>query len=314
MAAVEGIRINQEKQGRLQDAGLFPKVILIDTISYCNLRCTMCVHSAMQRPKGIMPLPLFRKIIDEIAATDKNVRVWLVFFGEALLLKRKKPTIFELITYAKSKGLTDVVLNSNANLLDAEAARQLITSGLDAIYIGLDAFKAETYRKIRTGGDFEKTVKQVLQLMALKKSLDVTHPRVVVQFVEMPLNSAEKDDFIRFWNGHGATVKIRPMVSWAGKITAPNLTLDQEERWPCYWAMQTLSVTHEGAVVNCAVDLDARFVAGDLTKASIKEIWNGPLKRLRDLHAAKEFAALPEICCNCRDWQSARAEYSEARS
>ena len=140
----EAIKRQQELAGRIHDAGEFPRVILIDTISFCNLRCSMCFHNRMKRKKGIMPWPLFTKIIDEIAEVDKTVRVWMVFFGEALLLKRRKPSIFDMIAYAKNKGLTDVVLNSNANLLDEKAARGLIASGLDAIYIGIDAFHPET--------------------------------------------------------------------------------------------------------------------------------------------------------------------------
>ena len=73
-----------------------------------------------------------------------------------------------------------------------------------------------------------------------------------VQFVEMDINTGEKEAFTDFWKKQGATVKIRPKVSWAGLINAPNLTLGDDERWPCYWAMQTLSVTDTGKVVTCA--------------------------------------------------------------
>ena len=256
-----------------------------------------------------MPWSLFTKIIDEIADVDKNVRVWMVFFGEALLLKRKKPSIFDMIAYAKSKGLTDVVLNSNANLLDHKAAQGLIESGLDAIYIGIDAFSPATYGKVRVGGDYEKTVNNVVNLIKLKKQMNSENPKVFVQFVEMEVNSNEKEDFIKFWTEHGATVKIRPKVSWAGMIDAPNLVLGNEERWPCYWVMQTLSVTDTGKVVTCAVDLDAKYVAGDVNEKSLREIWNNNLKDLRQLHLSKRFDELPENCRNCRDWQSARADY-----
>ena len=51
----------QKKQGRLEDAGDFPKVVLIDTISYCNLKCSMCVHKEMKRKKGIMLMEPFYK-------------------------------------------------------------------------------------------------------------------------------------------------------------------------------------------------------------------------------------------------------------
>ena len=73
--------------------------------------------------------------------------------------------------------------------------------------------------------------------------------------------------------------------------------------------MQTMSIIDTGKVVTCAVDLDARFVAGDVNKNSIKEIWNGPLKELRGLHLSKRFSELPGHCKSCKDWQSARADY-----
>jgi radical SAM protein with 4Fe4S-binding SPASM domain len=299
----------QKKQGRLKDAGDFPKVVLIDTVSYCNLKCSMCVHKKMKRKKGIISWDLFAKIIDEIAEVNKSVRVWMVFFGEALLLKRKKPSIFDMITYAKSKGLTDVVLNSNANLLDEGASRELIRSGLDAIYVGIDAFKPETYAKIRVGGNYEKAVQNTLYLIKLKKLMNSGNPEVFVQFVEMDINQNEKEDFIKFWNQKGALVKIRPKVSWSGLIDAPNLVLDHEERWPCYWAMRTMSITDTGKVVTCAVDLDAKFIAGDINYQSLKEVWNGKLKVLRQCHLLKQFHALPENCKECKDWQAARADY-----
>lgn len=304
----------QLKQGRLHDAGVFPKVILIDTVSYCNLRCSMCVHKDMKRKKGVMPWHLFTKIIDEIAEEDKNVRVWMVFFGEALLLKRRRPSIFDMIAYAKAKGLTDVVLNSNANLLDHEAGKGLIESGLDAIYIGIDAIKPETYAKVRVGGNYEKTVNNVIHLIKLKKQMDRENPKVFVQFVEMNINSDEKEDFIKFWTEKGAIAKIRPKVSWAGMIDAPNLVFGNKDRWVCHWAMQTMSIIDTGKVVTCAVDLDGKFIAGDVNKQTLKEIWNGELKKLRHLHISKRFEELPENCRDCRDWQSARSDYYSINS
>ena len=299
----------QKKQGRLEDAGDFPKAILIDTISYCNLKCSMCVHNQMKRKKGIMPWDLFVKIIDEIAEVDKSVRVWMVFFGEALLLKRRKPTIFDMIAYAKEKGLTDVVLNSNANLLDHEAATRLVHSGLNAIYIGIDAFSPETYAKVRVGGRYDTAVQNTLHLIEVKKVLRSVTPEVFVQFVEMDVNRNEKEDFIRFWRQKGASVKIRPKVSWGGLINAPNLTLRYEQRWPCYWAMQTMSVTDTGKVVTCAVDLEAAFVAGDVSTQYLKEVWNGKLRELRNMQIAGKYDRLPENCRRCKDWQAARADY-----
>ncbi len=299
----------QKRLGRLDDAGDFPKVVLIDTVSFCNLRCAMCVHKEMTRPKGYMSWENYKKIVDEIAEEDPTVRVWMVFFGEALILRRRKPTIFDKIRYAKDKGLKDVVLNSNGNLLDEYSARRLIECGLDAIYVGIDANSAETYAKIRVGGDFERVVHNVKTLIRLKRELKSDTPQVFTQFVEMDENQHEKEGFIEFWTRQGAKVKIRPKVSWAGSIDAPNLVLGDEDRWPCYWAMRTMSITDQGKVVTCAVDLDARYVAGDVTRDSLKTVWNTTLKEFRRKHIEHDWSALPPVCRDCRDWQSARADY-----
>jgi radical SAM protein with 4Fe4S-binding SPASM domain len=304
----------QQQQGRLDESGSFPKVVLIDTVSFCNLRCSMCVHRVMTRKKGVMPWPLFTKIIDEIALESPTTRIWMVFFGEPFILKNRKPSIFDMIAYAKSKGLTDVVVNSNANLMDAEAAEKLTESGLDAIYFGIDAFTAETYARVRVGGNYKRAVANVQHLLKLKQQKGSETPAVFVQFVEMDMNLDEKDDFIHFWSKQGATVKIRPKVSWAGMIDAPNLVLGNDQRWPCHWAMQSMSISDTGKVVTCAVDLDARFIAGDITVSTLKEVWNGKLKELRQFHLTKQFTYLPEICRNCRDWQSARADYYSVNS
>jgi radical SAM protein with 4Fe4S-binding SPASM domain len=305
---------SQVDMGRLNDAGDFPKVVLLDTVSFCNLECSMCVHKDMTRTRGYMSEPLFQKIIQEIALENPNARVWMVFFGEALILRRRNPTIFDKIRYAKEQGLTDVVLNSNANLLDEEAAQSLIDCGLDAIYIGIDAFTPESYARIRVGGDYDRVVRNVKHLLKLKSQQGAETPQVFVQFVEMDDNAGEKEDFARFWTDLGALVKIRPKVSWAGAIDAPNLVLGNDERWPCYWAMQSMSITDQGKVVTCAVDLDAQFVAGDVNQQTLKSIWQGRLKENRQCHLEHNWDALPEVCRNCRDWQSARADFYAVNS
>ena len=308
MDASAAIRTTQERQGRLSDAGTFPAVVLLDTCSFCNLRCSMCVHKDMTRPKGFMPWPLYTKIIDEIAAREPATRVWMIFFGEPLVARRRKPTIFDMIAYAKAAGLTDVVMNSNANLLDDPSARGLIAAGLDAIYIGIDAADAATYARVRVGGDYDRVVANVKNLIRRVREADA-RLEVYVQFVEMDDNAGQREEFARFWSEAGAKVKIRPKVSWAGKIEAPNLVLGEEERWPCYWAMRTMSITDRGLAVTCAVDLDAQFVAGDVNTSSLAQIWNGKLGELRRLHLEGRYAELPAPCRTCGDWQSARAEY-----
>lgn len=282
----------------------FPTSILIDTVSYCNLRCSMCAHKDMTRKKGIMKWDLFKKIIDEIAEVDKNTRLWMVFFGEALILKRTKPSIFDMVSYAKSVGLKNVVLNSNGVLLDKESSKKLVDAGLDAIYIGIDAFSEDTYNKLRVGGDYNKVVQNVLDLIEVKKEKSATiNIDIQVQFVEMEENIKERNDFTKYWISQGVNVKIRKKLSWAGLIESKTVNNIDVERHKCYWIMNSISITDTGNVTTCAADPDARFVAGNIKEQSIKEVWNGKLKELRDIHRKGKWDRLPYPCNQCKDWK-----------
>jgi radical SAM protein with 4Fe4S-binding SPASM domain len=256
----------------------------------------------MTRKKGHMKWPLFTKIINEIAAENPQSRVWLVFFGEPLILKKTTPSIFDMIRYCKQEGLANVVLNSNGNLLDIESSSKLLDAGLDELYIGIDAFSKDTYDKLRVGGNYNNTVQNILNFKNILKSRNLKHYSIQVQFVEMAINQHEKDPFVRFWTSKGISVKIRQKLTWAGLIQDDNNT-PKQDRHQCYWAMDTISITDQGDVVTCAADPDARFIAGNLGDQSIREIWSGVLRDLRILHRENRWHELPHPCDKCMDWQ-----------
>ncbi len=279
----------------------FPKTVLVDTVSFCNLKCSMCSHKDTKRKKGRMEWSLFTKIIDEIASESPATRVWLVFFGEALILKNTNPSIFDMIKYAKSAGLKNVVLNSNGCLLDRESSQKLIAAGLDAIYIGIDAFCEETYNQLRVGGNYNQTVQNVLDLIEVKNEMKARKFRIHVQFVELAINKGQKDDFTQYWLSQGVDVKIRKELSWSG-LVANKKQGDFNERRPCYWIMDTMSITDIGDVVTCAADPEGRFIAGNINSQSLKDVWQGKLGDLRKLHNDHEWEKLPFPCSECRDW------------
>ncbi len=257
----------------------------------------------MKRAKGIMKWDMYTKIIDEIAERDPSTRVWMTFFGEGLMLKKKEPSLFDMVAYAKKKGLQSVVLNSNGVLLDKESSRQLIDCGLDGIYVGIDAFSKETYDQVRVGGNYEKVVQNMLDLLEIKKEKKAENFHIVVQFVEMDINADEKQSFIDFWSSKGIDVKIRQRVSWAGLVEDEEGKNVPEERHICYWLLNSISITDTGDVATCAADPEARYIAGNVENQTIQEIWDGKLGDLRNLHITNQWDKLPHPCDKCTDWQ-----------
>lgn len=307
-----GYNSDTEKANRTTSADNFPSVILIDNCNACNLQCTMCDHINIRKHRKIqlMEISLYRKTIDEIAIENPNARVWQIFFGDPFMCH----DIGNRIRYAKEKGLTDVVLNSNGVKMNTERARRVIEAGLDAMYVGIDAVKPETYEKIRKGGDYGRAVKNVIAYQKLLKEIGKEHQKLYVQFVVSDENEKEADEFIQFWNNQGINVKTRPKISWAGLVEARNLKANSTmQRKPCYWLMQTINICADGQVALCSVDIHCRVQCGDVNNSTIKEIWQGTLRRYRSIHAEGCFEDLPIMCRGCSDWQSAYADFSEVR-
>lgn len=301
------------KATRIQEAEDFPRVVLIDNINACNLRCSMCDHQNMKkyRPVQRMDIGLYRKIIDEIAVENPQARVWQIFFGDPFLCKDMP----ERIQYAKDKGLTDVVLNTNGVLMTPERGEALVKAGLDAMYVGIDAANAETYEQIRVGGDFEKAKANVLAYRDALRRQGSAQQKLFVQFVVSDINEEQVDDFVGFWNNAGVNVKVRPKVSWAGLVDASNLrSNDKIVRKPCYWLMQTINICADGRIALCSVDVHCRVPCGDVNEASIKDVWKARLRELREMHKQERFDELPEMCRLCADWQSAYADYELAET
>jgi len=301
------------KANRTEEAGEFPRTVLIDNINACNLRCSMCdhVHIKDYRKIQVMDVDLYRKIIDEIARENPDTRIWQIFFGDPFMC-RDMPW---RVHYAKDKGIRDVVLNTNGVLMSPEKGRAVIAAGLDAMYVGVDAARAETYEKIRVGGNYDKAVRNVLAYRDALREIGRPEQKLFVQFVVSDINEDQVDAFKDFWAGQGVNVKIRPKISWAGLVDATNLrTNDLVDRKPCYWLMQTINICADGRVALCSADIHCRVPCGDVTSSSIKKIWQTRLRELRAMHSEGRFDALPEMCRNCSDWQSAYAEYQPASS
>lgn len=297
-----------KKVTRIDEAQGFPAVILLDNTNACNLRCSMCDHVNMKhhRPLARMDFDLYTRLVDEIARERSDARVWEIFFGDPFLC----PDMAERVRYAKERGLTDVVLNTNGVLMSERKARALVEAGLDAMYVGIDAVEPETYAKIRVGGNYHKAVANVLAYRDILFQVGRPEQKLFVQFVVSDINEGQVEAFREFWTTHGVNVKIRPKVSWAGLVSADNLSSNQDvARKPCFWLMRTINICADGRVALCSVDVHCRVPCGDAKTTSIKDLWSGRLAELRRMHREGRFQELPAMCRDCRDWQSAYAEY-----
>jgi len=282
----------------------FPPIVMIDTSTRCNLKCTHCPHSALEREPdfiGDMDTALYRKIIDQVAVYPGTL-VRPFDGGEPLVRK----DIAELITYAKHKGIRHVSINSNGTLLSENIGRELVKAGLDHMEISIDAATPETYLAIRRSGLFGRVVANVQAFHALMKEAGPNR-RVTVSFILQSGNAHELAAFRAFWDGKVDGVNVREYHQHNAlvekDVRARRHTF--ERRHPCPYLWERIIIYHDGRVRFCESDWMAQHAVGDLREASIKEIWNGSAyRRLRQSHVAGSFDH--PFCAGCTDWREVR--------
>ena len=116
----------------------FPLHLDIEITSHCNLLCTMCPRThRVQRGEWInkhMSIEQFRSIIDEGSANGLRA-INLNNFGESFMNK----DLFQMISYAKERGIIDVMVHTNGTIMSEKIARKTIDSGLDKLVFSIDS-------------------------------------------------------------------------------------------------------------------------------------------------------------------------------
>ena len=276
----------------------FPHQVLMETTSACQLRCKMCAREDSLK-KGTLKIGemgqwLAEKIIDEVAAVNPKTRLWFCYFGEPTISKK----LWSRIRLAKDKGIATTIINSNGNLLQPAMTDQLIESGLDEIYIGLDAVTSETYSKVRIRGNYAQVIANIDYLLSHKPD----RLKVTVQFGVYEENEHELDAFQEFWKDKDVAIFIRPKLTWIG--TLPEHFHTPADRYPCPWIFDSLPIYFNGLVPYCICDWDNRLPSGDIKEQSISQVWQQNYRKWQELQLEGKFDELPDFCRVCRDWQS----------
>jgi len=286
----------------------FPTDILVEVITKCNLNCIMCPHDQMTREQGRMSMQLWRKIIDEVAEVSPDTRIWPAVMGEPLL---RGGEIFEMVRYASDKGV-EVHLNTNMKAFEPEMLDPLFDSGLVELLIGLDGASPKVYETVRRTGNYSRVIENIHLILDEKERRGLDKPRLTLQFIVMEENAHEQEAFVQYWQGTGKKVrlKLKPRTGWVGAVSPwfnGDDPLSAARDIPCTWLLRQMTVFWNGHIPQCDGDWDGGTFMGDVNRQSLLEIWQGPLKLLRERHLRLDFKDLP--CENCLDWQAGRSRW-----
>lgn len=129
-----------------------PRLVAWELTRACNLKCRHCRASAVESGDGDLSFDEAKRVVDDIASFARPILI--LTGGEPLLC----PYLFDLIAYARSRGLRPVV-GTNATLIDEDVAARLASAGIPRISVSIDFPTAAAHDAFRgVEGSFEKAV------------------------------------------------------------------------------------------------------------------------------------------------------------
>jgi len=249
-----------------------PTHVDIELSSFCNLKCVMCPHGDEDNDiqKGLIDYDLARKVIKECAEFGVSS---LKFSGRGEMLMH--PRFPELVEYAKSLGILDVMFNTNALLLTPEVTKRVVDCGVDLIIISIDGATKETYEQIRVDGNYDILVTNLDYLLDYREKKGGNKPMVRLQFVKMKENIHEFEMFQQLWKDK---VDVLVGLDYSNRSEQTDKSVVGRKtigRDYCPHPWRRLTIASSGKALMCCVDWDIKYPVGDVNKENIYDIWNG---------------------------------------
>lgn len=286
-------RIQWHLNPRFHTVSKYPLHIDIELSSLCDLNCPMCYTTTEEFKekveRGLFDYDLFKKIIDE-SADNGLYSIRLSWRGESFL----HPKIYEMIKYAKEKGIKEVSTLTHGGRLDEKNFEKLIDLGLDWLTISFDGMK-ETYEKIRFPLKFDDAVKKIKNYQQIKKQRGVVKPVIKVQTV-WPAISKNPEEFYNIFNPITDQVASNPLIDYLQNDT----DIVYEPNFTCPQLWERLVIGSDGIALLCANDEMASYKVGDAKTESIFDIWHGKkLNEAREIHLSHMGVQKINACKHC---------------
>ena len=299
------LRLSRDLALKRTDISGKPCIIMVEPSSYCDMVCPMCpvTLNQTQRPRAILPLEVFEKLIAEIGNELILITFWN--FGEPLL----NENIFKMVKLAKTKKIF-CALSSNLLSLTPERAEAMIDSGLDYLIVSFDGASRETYEKFRGKGNYERVVKNLGHLIRKKNELRARRPFINLQFIVMRDNEHEIGAIKEFSRRIGVDKLSLKKFTYVSEETRSFLPRNSDyilgkyktsKRMKfCSRVWNSAVLCADGAIVPCCGDLNFEYKFGDLNDPAtgFMDIWNSESYRNLRKAILEDINAIP-MCRNC---------------
>ncbi len=269
-----------------------PLSLNIEASRACNIKCIYCVHSLpgekladINFKPDIMDQDIYFKIVADCKSFEKRIKtIRFAGYGEPLMNKH----LAKMITHTKQNGICNqIVVFTNALLLNHEVSKALITAGTDVFRITIQGLSAEAYKKnAGVKNDYKLLMENLKYLYEIRGEC-----RIFIKMLNIAVNSEEEVFYDMFSDicdeiAIENVTKANNEVDYSDIIQKNNKLIVTGEHeinrvHVCPYPFYMLTINADGNVSACCQAINKAFLVGNVRQESLNQIWNN--QRINEL-------------------------------
>jgi len=257
----------------------YPPVLILETTTYCQLRCPLCIREHPRFDRGNIHLSL--EAIDQLLKECGRQLCLVLLYnqGEPFL----HPDVLKIIRLFKSYGVI-VKISTNGNF-SSPSPKELIDSGCDHVIFDVDGDTQETYERYRVGGSLDRLMENIRGLAEERRRRSARVPFIEARLIAMPHNwsgVARVKDLVDTAGADTFTIKkcmVRDTKTFKGSaafipddFNRVGVKIPKKCRYP--WIFSSILVN--GTVSPCCYDELGAFGMGNIHQKTLRSILDSP--------------------------------------
>jgi radical SAM protein with 4Fe4S-binding SPASM domain len=249
------------------------QAVIIGTTGLCNASCIHCPTGKVETahvPRTPMPMPLFERILNEIAESGRPIRAQMSFglFGDGLV----DPFVVERAKMVR-KRLPEIWLSVNTNGAAYNSERhRVLKDYASIIVVHIESLKPDVYNKLMAPLRLERVLPRIdLILQDFPKQVDISIPTNRLNVEELPTMRK------RFLDAGALGVRSDPLNARCAKdhTLFNELALSSEPGSCRADILDDLIIDCDGQVLLCCNDFQRQEPVGNLASESLAAVLDG---------------------------------------
>ena len=280
----------------------FPKIIEIQTQSFCNGGCVVCPYKSLNiKPTRMDDKTLYR-LLDEIKYHKDHIDRIIPYLNNEPSFDNR---MISILRFLRDNNIF-IEISTNISNWKTEDLKTIVDENLIQDFrISFFGHNKKLYKELMTGLDFEKNKDKVKYLLDYNKKnnnkidieiIVVLLPTLDAKKIKIGLDKIfdkPKVHFFGFLDRCGKVEIMKNELAINDSMEVIGCSLNRPYERCCIYA--------NGDVVLCSQDWEHEVVIGNINNNSIEDVWNSKkAKQIRRIVLGKEKCSKDFLCTRCK--------------